>query len=165
MGVKGRLHFDLSGLGMGARVAFDDVLVTRPYLAYSFQAGSEVGGKDEMLDSRYSNGAVFSRRNAQAWYWLRHRAENTRRLVDGEKVDPIDCLFLDPNGIEDIEEFKAQLSQPKWKHDTAGRMVAVKADEEKGERSPDLGDAAMMAFAADTDYGIRLKYAEFSEAA
>ena len=41
------------------------------------------------------------------------------------------------------------------------RMVAVKTDEAAGERSPDFGDATVMAFAADTERGLRLKYADF----
>ena len=73
----------------------------------------------------------------------------------------MDCLFIDPQGIREFEEFKAELAQPQWKYDTAMRMVAVKADEKAGERSPDFGDASVMSFAADTESGMVLKYAQF----
>ena len=158
---EGRLYYDSQGVGTGAKVYFNDVLVNRPYTVRPFKFGAVPGGKDVKVDSRSTNAALFARRNAQAWYWLRIRAQNTQRLMNGDKVDPMDCLFIDPQGIREFEEFKAELAQPQWKYDTAMRMVAVKADEKAGERSPDFGDASVMSFAADTERGMVLKYAQF----
>ena len=92
---EGRLYYDSQGVGTGVKVYFNDVLANRPYTVRPFKFGDSPGGKDSKVDSRSTNAALFARRNAQAWYWLRVRAQNTQRLVNGDKVDPMDCLFID----------------------------------------------------------------------
>ena len=153
-----RMYFDSTGVGAGARSHFAEI-ADRQYVVRPVLFGGAVGGPETMFSYNVDNQGLFARRNAQLAWALRLRAENTRRLRRGEAIDPRHCLFISDR-IANLEEFMAQLTQPKWKYNLMGKIDLEKIDEKKGERSPDLFDASTMAFATDSEDGLVLRYGE-----
>ena len=149
-----RLYYDVGGVGAGARSYFKD-FENRVYSTRPENFGGSIKGKETMYSYRVSNEEFFARRNAQLAWALRIRATWTRALMGGEKdVDLNRCLFINPN-IERLDEFATQLSQPVWMENTSGKIDIEKQDEE--EPSPDLYDAAILAFARDSLYGLKAR--------
>ena len=71
------------------------------------------GAKMEFVRGQ-TNAEYFARRWLTAMAWaLRLRATRTKRLMEGEDVDLGTCLLIDP-GIEGLDGFLAQLSQPEF---------------------------------------------------
>ena len=126
----------------------------RPYSARPVNFGGKITGEKTQYSRGASNADFFSRRNAQLAWALRLRAMMTRRLMDGEDVNPEYCLFIDPK-ISRLEAFLAELGQPEWEEDASGRVKIEKCPEDAP--SPDLYDAAILAFAVDSRYGLRLR--------
>ncbi len=91
----------------------------RDYGARPVNFGEAVAGPERNYSYRVRNKDFFARRNAQLAWALRLRAQQTARLLDREDVDVGSCLFVS-EGIERLESYLAQLSQPEWKEDTAG---------------------------------------------
>ena len=142
-------YYDVGGVGAGARSEFARI---RPaYSAVPVHFGGKVGGPDRRYSARVTNADFFRSRNAQMAWTLRLRAENTRKLASGENIDPQRCLFIRPD-IPRIEAFMAEMSQPTW-DDGAGKIRIEKAED--GEPSPDRFDAASLAFAIDSNSGLR----------
>ena len=119
--------------------------------------GGGVGGPEVLYERRRQNQEVFARRNIQMADALRLRAFRTVRLLKGDKeIDPVGCLFINPN-IPKLDWYLGQLMQPirrlspgtgKWEMDKTG------PEERRGD-SPDLFDATCLAFAADSDKGLK----------
>ena len=114
-----------------------------------------------MYSRRKTNEQTFAKRNAQMAWALRLRAQNTVRLLAGdEDVDVNRCLFISDQ-IERVDRFMAQLSQPEWRdNDFTGlveidKRAKIKEGGESNEKSPDAFDAACMAFAAESESGLR----------
>ena len=72
----------------------------------------------------------------------------------GEEIDPSRCLFIDP-GIERLDRYLAQLSQPAWEEGIQSKIKLVKRDDD--EPSPDLYDATALAFSRDSERGLQAK--------
>ena len=97
-----------------------------------------------------TNAEYFRNWGSQAGWTLRLRANNTQALVNGDNIDPHQCLFINPD-IPDLEKFLAEMAQPEW-DDDSGKLKIEKQPREPGETkapSPDGFDAARLAFAAD----------------
>ena len=146
-----RIIYDAGGVGAGVKSYFAD-FPDRGYVVVPEQFGAAVKGGDVMYSYRISNRDFFSRRNAQMGWTLRVWAQNTRDLLSGEKINPMRCLFIDPS-LDKLDEFASQLSQPKWKESTTGKVEIDKRDND--EASPDLYDAAILSFARDSMHGLR----------
>ena len=118
--------------------------------------GGEVGGKDVIFERGRKNGEVFARRNIQMGMALRQRATRTVRLLNGDKeVDPIDCLFI-RDDLPAREAFLAACSQPvRRRSPRTGKWEMDKRGEDGDGDSPDPFDAASLAFARDSDTGLR----------
>ena len=149
-----RLYYDTGGVGAPIRGYFgkkqDRRYVLRPELF-----GGRVKGGKTTYSYRYTNEMQFSNRSAQMAWALRLRAQNTRRLMAGDDVDRYRCLFISTE-IEGLPELMSQLSQPSWRENEAsGKTEMRKRDE--NERSPDLYDAAIMAFGRDSENGLSLR--------
>ena len=114
--------------------------------------GGEVKGKDSRYSHGFSNAQFFARRNAQLGWALRSRAARTVRLANGEDIDPARCLFID-DGIPRLEKYLSQLTQPAWRDGLRSKIELVKQPEDT--KSPDLYDATALAFARDSQYGLR----------
>ena len=149
-----RVYYDAAGVGAAVRSYFAD-WDTRHYSVRPEQFGGAVKGGEASFSYRQKNKDFFARRNAQLGWALRLRAMNTRKLLDGEEVNVDQCLFIDPS-IPRLEEFMAQLSQPAWREGITGKVELMKRDE--NEKSPDLYDAAVLAFARDSESGLKLRW-------
>ena len=150
-----RVFYDAGGVGAGVRSYFSE-MDDRPYFTRPEQFGGAIKGPKTTYSYRLSNEQMFARRNAQLGWNLRVRAENTQRLMNGEEVLKERCLFID-SSIPDLNAFLAQLSQPEWReNEVTGKTELMKRDED--EPSPDMYDAAVLAFAKDTENGLKRRY-------
>ena len=59
--------------------------------------------------------------------------------MNGEDVDPHNCLFINP-AIPKLQDVLAQLAQPEW-DDSSGKLRIKKQPHEAGEQEPDSPDA------------------------
>ena len=132
----------------------------RPYGARGVNFGGEVQGKETEFNNQVTNEQMFYNRSAQMYWGLHMRARNTQRLMSGRSdIDPADCLFINPDILNhrDNRRFLVrQLSQPIWEETTAGKTKIEKQPKEAEGRStklpsPDLADAAALAYSADSD--------------
>ena len=159
-----RLFYDATGLGANYRVFAGDI-ANRPYVVRPELFGGEVRGKETLFSYKVLNKEFFAKRNIQMAWNLRLRAENTNRLLQGDKTVRLDkCLFL-PNkrmmSIEPLWEpnaelYQNELGQPTWRNNpTTGKTELIKREEE--DPSPDMFDATMMAFAKDSENGLQAR--------
>ncbi len=151
-----KINYDSGGVGAPIREPFHRLSEENGY-TYSVNPvtfGGAVEGKERMFSRNKTNEQMFNKRNAQMAWALRLRAQSTVRLLAGDKdVDPTRCLFIDPS-IPRVEEFMAQLSQAQWRdNDFTGKTELDKRGDL--EKSPDLFDAACLAFASDSRSGLR----------
>ncbi len=146
------LYYDVGGVGAGVRSYLTE-MTDREYAARPVNFGEAVAGPDRNYSYRVANRGFFARRNAQLAWALRLRAQQTSKLLAGENIDKDQCLFISPR-IPRLEHFMAQLSQPEWDEDIAGRIVVDKQPE--NAPSPDFYDATALAFAWDSRSGLRV---------
>ena len=79
----------------------------------------------------------------------------TRRLIEDNEPIPLDrCLFINP-AIPRVERMLAQMTQPIWQENTTGKLVIDKCPEDAP--SPDMYDAAVLAFAQDSRFGLTMR--------
>ena len=145
-----RLNYDTQGVGAGVKSELNRI-GTRPYRALPVSFGEAVRGPEKIFTYKVKNSEFFMRRNAQLGWAVRIRAENTRKFIDGESMDPRKCLFINPD-IPRIEELLGEMSQPTWRENELGKVTLTKRDET--EASPDLYDAVVLAFARDSEHGL-----------
>ena len=148
-----RMYYDGTGVGSGIRGYMALTRDRRTYASRPVNFGGSVTAPDKLFTYRMTNREMFSRRNAQMGWAVRMRAENTKRLLNGEQVSPDQCLFINPD-IPDLEDYLLQLSQPEWKENAAGRIVIDKQPDDAP--SPDKYDGTVLAFARDSAYGLTL---------
>lgn len=150
-----RLYYDAGGVGGGVRSHLQDI-GKRPYFAEPVQFGGEVTGGDFEFSHRVKNRDFFARRNSQLAWALKLRALRTEQLLTDEngtsEVQPDKCLFIDSR-IRDLDTFLTQLAQPWWDENPTGKVIIDKQPEDAP--SPDLYDAAVLAFAWDSRDGLR----------
>ena len=146
------LWYDATSIGIGARDRFRHRMPCKNVVGINF--GNKVSGKNIRFDDKQKNSDLFQRKNAQMGWNLRMRAEQTRRtqLEPDLNLDPRRCLYILPDAI--TPEIKAQLAQPVWTSNMSGHIVITKKP--KGVyKSPDIYDAAILAFAHDCRQGIK----------
>lgn len=147
-----RLNYDVGGIGAGVRSYFAEMR-NRRYAVRPELFGGAIKGPETTYSYRTKNKDIFALRNAQLGWAVRLRAQNTQRLLAGEDVPLSRCLFINPR-IEDIDDLMAQLAQPSWReNETSGRTELIKRDED--EKSPDKYDGTVLAFASDSDSGLK----------
>ena len=120
--------------------------------------GGEVSGKEVLYDGKTTNEQEFRSRNIQMAMALRLRAQRTTRLMRGEEIDPMTCLFIDPN-IPRLERHLDECTKPIRRNSTQGRAV-WEMDKRGGDetaKSPDVFDALCLAFARDSETGLRAR--------
>ena len=157
------LRYDAGGVGAGCREFFDDLrleVTQRPdydpqavlYEAVPEQFGAGVKGGERRYAQRADNAGFFSKRNMQMAWGLRLRAERTVRLMEGEDIDLLTCLFI-PHDLPDLEGVLGELSQPTYtENPVTGKLVLDKTPD--GEPSPDRADAVFLAYGRDSEYGL-----------
>ena len=149
-----QIFYDAGGMGAGVRSYFRE-MQGRPYSVRPEMFGGAVKGPETTFSYRITNKDFFANRSVQMGWTLRLRAERTRRLMNGEDVPLMECLFIDPS-MPNLEEFMGQLAQPTWKtNEVNGKTELDKRDDD--EPSPDLYDAAILSFAGDSFNGLRAR--------
>ena len=119
--------------------------------------GGAVGGKEFPYERGRTNGDVFAARNMQMAQALRLRATRTVQLVNGQDVDPATCLFIDPE-LPQLRFFMASQTQPTRRiSPMTGKWEVDKRGGDENAASPDPFDALCLAFARDSDHGLRAR--------
>lgn len=157
-----KMFYDASGLGAGLKSDLSRIPKNpndgsgpeaKKFIPFLF--GGKVKGPEKYFIKhktlKIKNKDFFFRANAQAWWNLRLRMENTLKALDGEKVDLDRCLFFDED-LENIEIILAELSQCVY-DDSSGKIKVDKAPD--NAKSPNLADSIIMAFANDIKKGLK----------
>lgn len=90
------------------------------------------------------NEDFFLNLKTQAWWMLRDRFRKTYEVIVQNKSYPYDELISIPSTLERIHEVKAELSQPVFTKNSAGKTLVDKKPD--GARSPNLADAVCMVY-------------------
>lgn len=151
------MYYDAGGVGAPIREHFanicEDLGAVHAYRPTLF--GGAVAGQKRIYDRRKTNADAFANRAAQLGFAVRLRAHRTVQLLNEEgSVRPDKCLFIDPE-IPRLHEYLASLTQPQWyESSSTGKITIDKRGDLAGE-SPDEYDATVMAFARDSEEGLR----------
>jgi hypothetical protein len=154
------LQYDCIGVGAGIKAEanrlIDDKLMPKAIHLVPWNAGSGVidpekrvipGDKDSPKNEDF-----FANVKAQGWWSLRSRFEKTFRAIRKLAGDPdqkdfsydVDELISIDSKIPLLRKIEKELSQPTISKGTRMKLVVNKTPE--GTKSPNLGDAIMMAF-------------------
>lgn len=147
-----KVVYGVSGVGAALKSEFHKNLKTLPFIPIPFWECGAVDGKDTYYMRGIKNKDFFSKRNAQAAWVLNIRSENTLKSLDNKGVCFDHCLYIHPDIPEKVLFEIAQLSYDK---DNNERIILIK---NKGDsrKSPDIADAAVMAFSTDTRGGLKI---------
>lgn len=155
-----RLYYDTAGIGAGVRTILID-LDDQGMLHYDVRPidfGGKVGGGEVVYTRGQTNEQFFFRKKDQLGWGLRLRAEVTQRFLDGDPVDPARALFINPE-IPNLEDMLAEFSQPEADENPSAQLTIEKQPKIDGTTdeppSPDRYDAAILAFAADSQRGLK----------
>jgi hypothetical protein len=99
---------------------------------------------DDYDEAPILNKDLYSNLKAQAWWNMRDRCYRTYRAVmHGAKYEHDELISI-PSSLENREELIAQLSQPTYIKNGAGKIVVDKKP--KGAKSPNMADAVIEMF-------------------
>ena len=156
------MHYDSGGLGAGiksdlSRIKQDPNTGGGPggkkFIPFLF--GGKVKGPEKYYIKhktlKVKNKDFFHRVNAQAWWNLKLRVENTLKALDGEKIDLNTCFFIDSQ-IDNVDKVLAELSQCVY-DDSTGKIKVDKAPD--GMDSPNTADSIVLAYANDIKKGLK----------
>ena len=147
-----RCHYDAVGVGASIKSEFFRLKKTGrlTFFPEPFLGGAKVKGPDTVYISGITNKNFFARLNAQAYWNLRLRMENTLRALNGEKVNLDYCLFFK----QDISDKALQeLCQVVYDLDVTDKVIVDKQPDNAD--SPNMADAISMAFVRDCNNGLR----------
>ena len=145
------LYYD--SIGVGACMKGEFRRINPPYKAEGVNFGGKVTGKDKYFTHKMTNEDYFSKRNAQLAWSLRLRAQRTVRLLNGEDVNPDDCLFISDE-LPRLNKYLFDLTVPLWHRNPVNKKIQIDKRGGKSE-SPDAYDATALAFAKDSKSGLR----------
>ena len=149
-----RVYYDATG---GDTIRGEFMRLEPNYSVRPINFGGKVGGPGVHYETRRPNEQVFARRNAQMAFALRLRANRTVRLLEGDTdVDPGTCLFIN-SGIPRLEQYLAELTQPRYRTNPVTGKLQIDKRGDENEKSPDSYDATALAFARDSDAGLRAR--------
>jgi phage terminase large subunit len=151
------LHFDGIGVGYSAGEFIRDLVADatderEAHLTPKVRAVPFIASEAPENPSRnfpggtIKNEDLLSNKKSQGAWHLRFLVENTYRAVNGDTSIDLDEIFsIDSETVADVPALIAELSQPTYSTNTAGKIVIDKAPD--GCRSPNRFDATMIAFA------------------
>lgn len=152
MGGDLAIQYDCIGVGSGVKAETnrldDEGLMPDGVRLVAWDAGhSPQNPGDHIIpedDETPTNGDFFANLKAQGWWELRRRFEKTWRAVtQGRQYSPDELISL-PSSLPNIRQIEKELAQPTIKKGASLKMVIDKTP--KGTRSPNIGDAIMMAY-------------------
>lgn len=161
--VRGYREFDFDSDGLGVGVRGDMRVINgrenrknNQIAANPFRGSGEVvNPEDEIIPSvrtedgkeipGRTNKDFFANRKAQAWWHLRELFKNTHRaVVEGLPYNPDEIISISRE-LPERSKLEAELSQPTYSINTAGKMIVDKAPD--GMPSPNHADALMILYA------------------
>lgn len=154
------ITYDSIGVGASCGAKFGELNSTRTdgkKVAYSkFNAGGAVVRPEMLYADGTKNKDQFANIKAQAWWLVADRFRNTFNAVRNGHKFKDDELISIASDMPNLDKLIDELSTPKREFDPAGRVkVESKKDLAKREvKSPNLGDAFIMAFAPDISDGM-----------
>ena len=160
----GWLNYDEGGVGRGVRgPAMEWKRDTSESLKVNgCGMGNEVQGKGVIFDLRrprsITNEQYFRNWGSQAAMVLVIRAQNTERLLAGDKVDPHKCLYINPD-IPYLSDVLSDMSVAEW-DDKSGKYRVEKQPRKAGAQpppSPDFFDAGRLAYGYDARGGLKAR--------
>lgn len=170
------LHYDATAVGVAAKSEFARIEEQErklPYDIYPFSGAASPQGKKIVYtgedQNKITNGAMFANLKAQGWWNLRLRAENSLRLLRGEKIYPEDYYLSFSSTIPDLDSMLRELAQATFRYNNSGRLLVDKTPgmntvivdgEEVERKSPNKADACKYAFASDLAGGIQAHSAQ-----
>ena len=148
------LYYDSTGLGISAKSEFANRFGLRNSRVRPLPFNRRVAMPKRLFSVGLMQREAFNNRFTQMCWSVRLRAQNTRRMINGENVDPKDCLFFHPE-LRSVPKFVDQLSTPVYDYDNRQMRIDKYGEPEKeSKRSPDMFDALMLAFAFDSERGV-----------
>ena len=150
-----KLFVDAGGMGAGARSDLERI--APPFEWRMINAGGAVGGKDVIYQSSERNRDRFMNRYAQLAWALKLRAEASKRLAAGEGDVPHgETLAFHPDLRRRFgADWELHLLQPLWSETSVGKL-RIDKQPDSTDASPDLFDAAALAFADDSRNGLTI---------
>lgn len=152
--IASRCHqwrYEVNGVGAGARAGARGVQgATLPIVPWNPAAGvvrpmADITTGKVGKEAERRNKDHYLNANSQAWWGLRERFRLTYLAVaEGAQFDPDTLISLDSR-MEGLTALQAELSQPVWATNTAGKITVDKKP--TGSKSPNLADAVKIAFA------------------
>lgn len=146
------IHFIVDVIGVGASVydnlnrTFTELDWTVPPTASEFNGSKTAPSMDSL--------GMFAFLNYRAWAWWRMREllDPTRPGGSNIMLPPDD--YEDEHGVKIGQQMKYDLCTPRWEISKSGTPPKIKIEDKDDirkrlGRSPDLGDAVVMAFTAD----------------
>ena len=166
MGVD-MMFFDETGLGAGAGSTLNDMKREKK-IGFKYQGinfGSAVRSPKQIWgmqgDRAVRQTDRYERRTAQMGDTIRMRLHASLARMNGNtKVPAGACLWIQP-GVKKLRQLMVQMAQPEERESVAGKMVIEKQPKPEGSTneppSPDSYDAAILAFATDSNFGVQRK--------
>jgi phage terminase large subunit len=151
------ITYDGDGLGSGVRGDARVINAARVGKQMMFAAfrGSAAPDRPEGSDVEgRKNKEMFLNKKAQGWWALRCRFERTYKWVTAGVVCPVDDIISLSRELPGLQQLVLELSQPTYTTTTAGRILIDKQPE--GSKSPNRGDAVMLAYAGSAQKPLRI---------
>lgn len=157
-----RMHYDAGGMGAGIKSDLsripknpEDGVGPDGSKFVPFHFGGAVRGGDRVYikagKTKIFNKDFFARLNAQAWWNIRLRVENTIAALEGSLVNTDRCLFISSE-IKNLDKLLMELAQCTY-DDSSGKIKVDKRPD--NAPSPNMADGVIMAYASDLRKGLR----------
>lgn len=151
--------YDADGLGAGVRGDARIINVRRDEAKQgqievgAFRGSGAVLRPESIQYSNRKNKDLFANAKAQAWWALRVRFQNTyRAVVEGVSPEDWDNIISISSRIKDLNKLTAELSQPTYSINNAGKFIIDKAPGEF--KSPNLADSVMICYSDSAKSGM-----------
>lgn len=146
------IQYDCIGVGSGVKAEtnrlMDEGDMPDGVRLIAWDAGAAPQNPDDHVipddEETPLNRDYFANLKAQGWWELRRRFEKTWRAVTQGRVYPQDEMISLPSSLPRLRQIEKELAQPTIKRGANMKMVIDKTP--KGTKSPNIGDAVMMAY-------------------
>jgi phage terminase large subunit len=140
--------FDADGLGAGVRGdarVLNESRAKAPITVREYRGSSSPMFPEQKVPrTNRTNEDYYANRKAQAWWHLRARFNESWKASRGEPYDAEMIISINPK-IPELSRLVAELSQATVSETGTGKLQIDKVGD--GERSPNLADAVVIAFA------------------
>lgn len=145
------VFYDADGVGAGAKGdsrVINDKRKEEGSREIEFEtfrgSGSVIDPEEEMVSGR-KNQDFFENLKAQAWWALRLRFLATYRAIEENNLYDVNDIISISSDSSEYMNLVSELSQPTFGQSKNGKLMINKMPE--GQKSPNLADSVMMAFA------------------